>query len=255
MGRGPSPALDDSKKLSARKREALAAVIKAEAVARGIAWATVEEIDTLNILQATLLAMGRAVERLGAGPGGAGRRQRLPAVELRRPGRRQRDGSIAPHRRRVDPLPRPAAIWEMRLHRLYPQYGFGPPPPGLPYGGFLKAPGPARRFADPPEELGRSKPLGEYLMNFTPLLVFLHVSGVVVWVGHVLRLHRLRPAAVDVLEPPFRPQALEAGFRPLFPWSGGGGVHPGFRRGHARPCRLRPGAPPLARHVRSGAAG
>ena len=60
------PGLNDSKKLSEKKREALFPVIQAKALAFGIGWATAEEIDRVNILQATFLAMGRAVEALPA---------------------------------------------------------------------------------------------------------------------------------------------------------------------------------------------
>jgi len=56
--------LDDSKKLSAKKRDILFDLIKEQALAYNIATASVEEIDTLNILQATFLAMRRAVEGL-----------------------------------------------------------------------------------------------------------------------------------------------------------------------------------------------
>jgi|OpeIllAssembly_1097287.scaffolds.fasta_scaffold20612_4 ribonuclease HII len=56
--------LADSKVLSAERREELAVRIRERAIAYAIAEASVEEIDTLNILQATLLAMRRAVERL-----------------------------------------------------------------------------------------------------------------------------------------------------------------------------------------------
>ena len=56
--------LDDSKKLGARTRDRLAVKIQTDALAFGIASASVEEIDRINILQATLLAMRRAVERL-----------------------------------------------------------------------------------------------------------------------------------------------------------------------------------------------
>ena len=58
------PGLNDSKKLSEKKREALFPVIQAKALAFGIGWATAEEIDRVNILQATFLAMARAVEAL-----------------------------------------------------------------------------------------------------------------------------------------------------------------------------------------------
>jgi ribonuclease HII len=60
--------LRDSKKLSAAARERLTEVIRREAVAWSVAEASVEEIDALNILQATLLAMRRAVEGLARAP-------------------------------------------------------------------------------------------------------------------------------------------------------------------------------------------
>jgi ribonuclease HII len=56
--------LDDSKKLSEKKRELLFDVIKDKAIAYGIAFASVEEIEELNILGATYVAMTRAVEQL-----------------------------------------------------------------------------------------------------------------------------------------------------------------------------------------------
>ena len=64
----PIEGLNDSKKLTAKKREALAPLIKARALAWCIAWADVSEIDSLNILQATMLAMTRAVEGLQVKP-------------------------------------------------------------------------------------------------------------------------------------------------------------------------------------------
>jgi ribonuclease HII len=56
--------LADSKVLSSERREELALQIRERAIAFAVAQATVEEIDTLNILQATLLAMRRAVQQL-----------------------------------------------------------------------------------------------------------------------------------------------------------------------------------------------
>lgn len=56
--------VNDSKKLSEKKRETLFDVIREEALAYSIAFATVEEIEELNILNATMLAMKRAVEGL-----------------------------------------------------------------------------------------------------------------------------------------------------------------------------------------------
>ncbi|MCX2975809.1 ribonuclease HII [Candidatus Marimicrobium litorale] len=60
--------LRDSKKLTAKRREQLAIVIRERAIAWFIASATVAEIDQLNILQASLLAMRRAVEGLAVQP-------------------------------------------------------------------------------------------------------------------------------------------------------------------------------------------
>ncbi|MDR0638622.1 MAG: ribonuclease HII [Spirochaetaceae bacterium] len=56
----PLEILGDSKKLSEKKRDAAAAIIKSKARAYGIGWASHEEIDALNILKASLLAMRRA---------------------------------------------------------------------------------------------------------------------------------------------------------------------------------------------------
>jgi len=64
----PINGLADSKKLTALRRESLFSEIQARALCCSIALATVEEIDRLNILQATLLAMKRAVEGLRITP-------------------------------------------------------------------------------------------------------------------------------------------------------------------------------------------
>lgn len=58
------PGLDDSKKLSDKRRRELFPVIKDQAIAYGIGFASHEEIDKINILQATFLAMRRAIEQL-----------------------------------------------------------------------------------------------------------------------------------------------------------------------------------------------
>lgn len=62
------PGLNDSKKLSEKKREALFPVITEKAVAYGIGFASEQEIDEINILNATFLAMRRAVEALNISP-------------------------------------------------------------------------------------------------------------------------------------------------------------------------------------------
>ena len=60
--------LNDSKKLTEKRRDALYDVIKEKAVSYGIAFATVEEIEELNILGATYLAMNRAISQLSVTP-------------------------------------------------------------------------------------------------------------------------------------------------------------------------------------------
>lgn len=117
--------LADSKTLSEKKRIALAEQIKTHALCFSIATATVEEIDRLNILQATLLAMKRAVEGLSIPPelawvdGNQSPRlscrvqtivkgdARVPAISA---------ASILAKTARDEDL--------QRLHLLYPQYAF-----------------------------------------------------------------------------------------------------------------------------------
>jgi ribonuclease HII len=65
----PIEGLADSKVLSEAARERLAVEIRGQALAWSIASASVEEIDSINILRASLLAMRRAVETLGMEPG------------------------------------------------------------------------------------------------------------------------------------------------------------------------------------------
>jgi ribonuclease HII len=64
-----NPQLDDSKKLSARTRDMLREVVEAEALSFAVGVADVEEIDQINILNASILAMHRAVEKLAIAPG------------------------------------------------------------------------------------------------------------------------------------------------------------------------------------------
>lgn len=58
------PGLNDSKKLTDKRRRELFPIIKEQAIAYGIGFATEQEIDELNILQATFLAMQRAIDQL-----------------------------------------------------------------------------------------------------------------------------------------------------------------------------------------------
>ena len=62
------PGLNDSKKLSDKKRRELYPIIKEKAIAYGIAFADHQEIDQINILQATYLAMERAINQLSVKP-------------------------------------------------------------------------------------------------------------------------------------------------------------------------------------------
>ena len=62
------PGLNDSKKLTDKRRRELMPVIKEQAIAYGIAFASHEEIDGINILQATYLAMERALAQLAVKP-------------------------------------------------------------------------------------------------------------------------------------------------------------------------------------------
>lgn len=121
----PIPGLADSKALSAPRREALAAEIRLRATAWGVASASVEEIDTLNILQASLLAMRRAVEGLAVAPaevlvdGLHCPRLTVPVRSVVRG-----DATLASIAA-ASILAKVARDAEMRaLHRIHPLYGF-----------------------------------------------------------------------------------------------------------------------------------
>ena len=121
----PIVGLADSKKLTALKRERLYDEIRAKALCCSIAEATVEEIDELNILQATMLAMRRAVEGLRLKPTKVlvdG--NRLPVLDVLAEAIVKGDSKVQAisaasilakvHRDR----------WCQELHAQYPQYGF-----------------------------------------------------------------------------------------------------------------------------------
>jgi ribonuclease HII len=78
----PRDILGDSKKLTPRRREEAMKIIYQQAAAWGIGWASAFEIDRINILRASLLAMQRAFEELAAASGtaGAARFQGLIAI-------------------------------------------------------------------------------------------------------------------------------------------------------------------------------
>jgi len=121
----PIEGLADSKLLSAAQRERLAGEIHARALAWAVACASVEEIDRLNILRATLLAMARAVESLAFAPDevcvdGL----HIPDVHL--PCRAIVKGDrLVPAISAASILAKVARDAEMdSLHALFPQYGF-----------------------------------------------------------------------------------------------------------------------------------
>ena len=121
----PIPGLADSKALSAPRREALAAEITLHATAWSVASASVEEIDALNILQASLFAMRRAVEGLDVVPaevwvdGLHCPRLTVPVRSVVR-GDATLAGIAA-----ASILAKVARDAEMRaLHRIHPRYGF-----------------------------------------------------------------------------------------------------------------------------------
>lgn len=119
----PIQGLADSKKLSERTRERLAVEICDKALAFGIAWASVEEIDSINILQATLLAMRRAVAALAVQPTEAlidGNRCPLLAMPARAI---IRGDATEPAISAASILAKTARDAEMRrIHEVFPQY-------------------------------------------------------------------------------------------------------------------------------------
>jgi len=121
----PIEGLADSKKLSEKKREYLAEQIRERALAWAIASADAEEIDTINILQASLLAMRRAVDSLSPVPSEA-LIDGLHCPKLAIPCRAivKGDSSVA-EISAASILAKTARDAEMlRLHLVYPQYGF-----------------------------------------------------------------------------------------------------------------------------------
>jgi ribonuclease HII len=121
----PIKGLRDSKALAPAKRQRLDAEIRARALCVSIGYASVEEIDRLNILQATMLAMQRAVEGLRLVPqrvlvdGNRLPRLRVPAEAIVRG-----DATVAA----IAAASIVAKVfrdeWLTRLHDEHPQYGF-----------------------------------------------------------------------------------------------------------------------------------
>jgi ribonuclease HII len=117
--------LADSKVLTPKRREVLAGRIKERAIAWAVAHASVEEIDRINILRASLLAMRRAVEALKLQPHEAWIDGTM-CPDLACPARAIVDGD-ATHKpiSAASILAKTARDAEMRaLHERFPQYGF-----------------------------------------------------------------------------------------------------------------------------------
>lgn len=121
----PIEGLKDSKLLSSSRREVLEISIRENALAFAVAQASVEEIDRLNILQATMLAMQRAVEMLGIRPDEAWiDGNRCPKLACRARAIVQGDRLHAVISA-ASILAKTARDAEMRLmHERYPQYCF-----------------------------------------------------------------------------------------------------------------------------------
>jgi len=121
----PIKGLKDSKLLSASRREELAVLIQRRSIACAIAYASVAEIDDLNILHATLLAMQRAVAALTVAPDEAWvDGNRCPRLACRARAIVQGDRLHAAISA-ASILAKTARDAEMqRLHERFPRYGF-----------------------------------------------------------------------------------------------------------------------------------
>jgi ribonuclease HII len=123
--RRPIRGLDDSKRLAASAREGLAVEIRARALAWSVTLATVEEIEALNILRASLLAMKRAVEGLAV-PAQRALVDGLhcPAIAIPAKAIVGGDGSVRAISAAsiLAKTERDAAM--VRLHAVFPGYGF-----------------------------------------------------------------------------------------------------------------------------------
>jgi len=121
----PIAGLADSKKLSERKRDQLAPLIRERALAWAVAYAEVDEIDQLNILHATLLAMRRAIEALPLRP------QRVLVDGLHCPVTGIPSEGIVQGDSKVEAISAASILAKtardalmLELHEQYPYYGF-----------------------------------------------------------------------------------------------------------------------------------
>ncbi len=117
--------LDDSKRLSAIKRERLAPLIEAQAIAFAVEFVEVDEIDRVNILQATLIGMKRAVENLDPAP------QRAMIDGNRAPQLSCEVKTVIGGDRLITSISAASVLAKvyrdrlmLSMHDLYPEYGF-----------------------------------------------------------------------------------------------------------------------------------
>jgi ribonuclease HII len=160
----PIPGLDDSKKLTAARREALDLQIRERALAWAVAWASAQEIDRINILQASMLAMQRAVAALSVRPTRVlvdG--NRCPDVECEVEAIVGGDGLISA----IGAASILAKVARDRLmcdlDRAFPGYGFS---------GHKGYPTPAHI-----EALSRLGPCPEHRRSFGPVRACIHIMG------------------------------------------------------------------------------
>ena len=121
----PISGLADSKKLSSKKRDLLYDIIKAQALCFCVATASVQEIDEMNILQATLLAMQRAVKGLRLKP----RKvlvdgNRLPVLDIHSEAIVQGDSKVASISAASILAKVERDRWCVEIDSQYPLYGF-----------------------------------------------------------------------------------------------------------------------------------
>ena len=122
----PIAYLADSKTLTPKRRDFLFDEIRAKALCFSVAQASVEEIDQLNILQATLLAMRRAVQGLRLPPklvlvDG----NRLPVLDIRAEAIVKGDSKVAAISAASILAKVSRDRWCAQYHQEFPQYGFG----------------------------------------------------------------------------------------------------------------------------------
>ena len=162
--RKPIDGLADSKRLSARQRERLFDRIRADALCCAVASASVEEIDRLNILQATLLAMCRAVEGLRLAPSRVlvdG--NRLPVLRMRAQAIVGGDATVAEIAAASILAKVQRDRWCAELDQRFPEYGFA----------SHKGYGTARHL----QALQHHGPCPEHRRSFAPVAAVCSLAG------------------------------------------------------------------------------